>query len=108
MTYGVIGRTMGGRTTMWVWLMWYKNSQVDRHESAIERDARKAYKHLKAPIVYLDSATTHEPFPAKDLVSQVMLVHACVRRKFSKSGLPRTEHVPQGKCAMRGAVEPKV
>jgi hypothetical protein len=69
--------TVGGRTTVWVWPLWYKGSQVDRHESAIEREAREAYKHLKAPIVYLDRHKTQDPFPAKDLVSQVKPTHYC-------------------------------
>ena len=67
--------TVGGKTTVWVWPRWYKLSQDDRKETDIEREARLAYTHLGAPIVYLDRHETHDPFPAKDLVSQVVTTH---------------------------------
>jgi hypothetical protein len=93
--------TLGGRRTAWLWPRWYKLSQVDRVESEIERDARLAYNHLGAPIVYLDHRQHHDPFPVRDLKSQVMVVHACVRRKFTLSGMPISANFPPGTCGLQ-------
>jgi hypothetical protein len=93
--------TFDGTTRLWVWPRWYKLSRVDRNETDIERRAREAYRHLGAPHVYLDPLENHDPFPATDFVSQVMAVHACVRGKFSDSGLPMREGLAPGNCGLR-------